>query len=85
MNGMEGRAKRHEFVRTYMRNKNTAYDDLESVEALQPSARGAIHMCCGRNFTHIARNRNTTTHSRITNVAHVGYGPLLFAGWKGER
>ena len=45
MNGMEGRAKGHEFVRTYVRNKNTAYDDLEYVEALQPSARGAIHTC----------------------------------------
>ena len=42
---MEGRAKGHRFVRTYVRNKNTAYDDREYVEALQPSASGAIHMC----------------------------------------
>ena len=45
MNGMEGRAKGHEFVRTYVRNKNTAYDDLECVEARQPSAIGTLHMC----------------------------------------
>ena len=46
MNGMHGRANGHGFVLGVgCGTKNTAYDDLEYVEALQPSARGAIHMC----------------------------------------
>ena len=83
MNGMEGRAKGHEFVRTYVRNKNTAYDDLEYVEALQPSASGAIHMCSrAKLFKKLVHNEGRRRAAGKAHYPSTGYDMnFSYNGW----